>query len=334
MKFSRTKKLVFCNNKGGVGKTTLAFNCATALADKGYKTVLVDLDPQCNSTILALGQNFYEDNLFATQNIYAAISGVFEGGSDIDLKINFIPSPDTKGLYILPGSLKLSTIEDVLGNAFTQAMAGNKLGYFQTSAIFRFLIEKGMQEQIDIFVIDTSPSLGTLNRAIMLSSDYFIVPMNPDGFSVQGIENLGITMGKWRNDWKITAKAVAGDTPAKNVLPGEPTFIGYIVNSYNVYGQKPIKKHRNWMEEIPQKVREFLAHRHSRNGLVEQSWPKPLAIIQDYGQLAPYGQENCKAIFHIKPEDSPPGTQENIEKSKKAFSELADGISSLLTTYV
>lgn len=69
MKFPRPKKLVFCNNKGGVGKTTLAFNCATALADKGYKTILVDLDPQCNSTILALGQNFYEDNLFATQNI-------------------------------------------------------------------------------------------------------------------------------------------------------------------------------------------------------------------------------------------------------------------------
>lgn len=174
---------------------------------------------------------------------------MFEGGSDIELKINFVPSPDTKGLSILPGSLKLSTIEDVLGNAFTQAMAGNKLGYFQTSAIFRFLIEKGMQEQIDIFVIDTSPSLGTLNRAV-------------------------------------------------------------------------------------QKVREFLAHRHSRNGLVEQSWPKPLAIIQDYGQLAPYSQENCSAIFHIKPEDSPPGTQENIEKSKKAFSELADGISSLLTSYV
>ena len=48
MKFTRTKKVVFCNNKGGVGKTTLAFNCAVEFAKKGYKTVLVDLDPQCN----------------------------------------------------------------------------------------------------------------------------------------------------------------------------------------------------------------------------------------------------------------------------------------------
>ena len=48
MKFPRSKKIIFVNNKGGVGKTTLAFNCGVAFAEKGYKTVLVDLDPQCN----------------------------------------------------------------------------------------------------------------------------------------------------------------------------------------------------------------------------------------------------------------------------------------------
>ena len=336
MKFPRTKKLVFCNNKGGVGKTTLAFNCATAFADRGYKTVLVDLDPQCNSTILALGPDFYEDDLFASQTVYTAIKGVFEGGADIDLKVNFIPSPDTKNLFIFPGSLKLSTLEDVLGTAFPQATSGNKLGYFQTSAIFRLLIEKGMQEQVDIFVLDTSPSLGLLNRAIILGSDYFIVPMNPDGFSVQGVENLGKTIEKWRTEWKNTARAVASDTPVKNVLPGEPAFIGYIVNAYNVYGQKPIKKHRNWIEVIPQKVQEFLSRKHSRNGLVENSWHEPLAITQDYGQLTPLSQQKCKAIFHISPEEVPEnqaGTKENIEKSKKEFSDLADKVLSILTAY-
>ncbi len=333
MKFPRTKKLVFCNNKGGVGKTTLAFNCAAAFADKGYKTVLVDLDPQCNSTILCLGQDFYAKDLFASQNVYTAISGVFEGGSDIDLKTPFIPSRTIKNLFVFPGSLKLSTLEDALGAAFSQAAAGNKLGYFMTSALFRLLTEKGMQEQVDIFVIDTSPSLGLLTRAIILGADYFVVPMNPDGFSVQGIENLGTTIEKWRKDWKITARAVAGDTPLKNVLPGEPTFIGYIVNSYNVYAQKPIKDHRNWMEEIPGKVREFLARRHSRNGLVEQSWPEPLAITQDYGRLASYSQENCRAIFHNSPEEVPPGTQDNISKSKKEFDELSDKLLSVLAAY-
>lgn len=336
MKFPRTKKLVFCNNKGGVGKTTLAFNCAAAFAEKGYKTVLADFDPQCNSTTLALGHDFYENDLFASQTVYTVIRGIFEGGSDIDLKVNFLPSRNTKNLLVLPGDLRLSAIEDVLGGAFSQAMAGNKLGYFQTSALFRYLIEKGMADEIDLFVIDTSPSLGVLNRTILLGADYFVVPMEPDSFSVQGIENLGITMEKWRTEWKNTARAVAADTPAKNVLPGEPTFIGYIVNDYNVYGKQPIRQHRNWMEKIPGKVQEFLSRRHSRNGLVETSWPEPLTIIQDYGQLASLSHRLNKAIFDIDPPEVPPhekGSLENLEKSKTEFGELAEKILSLLSAH-
>jgi len=65
MKFPRSKKLVFFNNKGGVGKTTLAYNTAVQFANKSYKTVLVDLDPQCNLTRLALGEEYYENTIFS-----------------------------------------------------------------------------------------------------------------------------------------------------------------------------------------------------------------------------------------------------------------------------
>ena len=64
MKFPRPKKLIFVNNKGGVGKTTLAFNCAVSFAKGGYKTALIDLDPQCNLSRLAMGEEYYAKNLF------------------------------------------------------------------------------------------------------------------------------------------------------------------------------------------------------------------------------------------------------------------------------
>ena len=67
MKFPRSKKLIFVNNKGGVGKTTLAFNCAISFAKEGYKTVLIDLDPQCNLSRLAMGEEYYVKNLFLKQ---------------------------------------------------------------------------------------------------------------------------------------------------------------------------------------------------------------------------------------------------------------------------
>lgn len=339
MKFARTKKLLFANNKGGVGKTTLAFNCAMSFAKLGYKTVLVDLDPQCNLSRLAMGDNQYEKTLFSTteKDIYDILKGVIEGGSDIDLSVPFIPVQNSEGnLSLMKGSVNLSLYENILVAAYGQAASGQQLGYFQTSAIDRFLRERGLKDEIDIFVIDTSPSLSLLNQIIFLGSDYFAVPMMPDAFSVQGIENLGSIFEKWKQNWKITGKALSGNTESKFVLSGDGLFIGYIVNSYNVYGKQPIKDHRHWIEEIPKKVKQFLSEKHGRNGLVEKSWKSPIGEIQDYGRIPAKCQEIGVAIFDLDPalvEDIHLGTKENIEKSKEEFTHLSGSILQALAAY-
>lgn len=339
MKFTRTKKLIFANNKGGVGKTTLAFNCAVAFAKAGYKTAIIDLDPQCNITRLAMGDDYYEKNLFSQneKTIYDVLKGVIEGGSDIDTAVQFLTvKANAKNLFLLKGDIKLSTYESLLTNAYGSAAAGNKLGYFQTSAIDRFLREKGLHEEIDIFVIDTSPSLGLLNQIILLGADYFVVPMMPDAFSLQGIENLGTIYEQWKTNWKVTAKALAGDTETKFVLPGDPLFIGYIINSYNVYGKKPIADHRAWIDQIPNKIKMHLSEKHCRNGLVATSWVKPLQEIQDYGRIPAKCQELATAIFDLDPkliEENQVGTKDNIEKSKEEFSNLSQAILKILASY-
>ncbi len=339
MKFPRTKKLLFANNKGGVGKTTLAFNCAVSFAKQGYKTVLVDLDPQCNLSRLAMGDNQYEKTLFSTaeKDIHDVLKGVIEGGSDIDLGVPFLPVPNSEGnLFLMKGSVYLSLYENILVTAYGQAAAGQQLGYFQTSAIDRFLRAKGLSDEIDIFIIDTSPSLSLLNQIIFLGSDYFVVPMMPDAFSVQGIENLGSMFERWKQNWKVTGKALSGNTENKFVLSGDGLFIGYIVNSYNVYGRQPIKDHRHWMEELPKKVKNYLSEKHGRNGLVEKSWKEPLAVIQDYGRIPAKCQEIGVAIFDLDPsyiEDIHQGTKENIEKSKTEFKDLSENILKILAEY-
>lgn len=338
MIFPRTKKLVFVNNKGGVGKTTLAFNTAVSFAKNGYKVVLIDLDPQCNLSRLALGEDYYAQNLFSEteKTIYHVLRGVIEGGSDIDLSVKFLSTKADLNLSLLKGDINLSLYEGLLSTAYGQAAAGQPIGYFQTSAIDRFLREKGLAEQVDIFVIDTSPSLGILNQMILLGADYFVVPMMPDAFSVQGIENLGIIFERWKVQWKNTAKALAGNTETKLVLPGDPLFIGYIVNSYNVYGKQPIADHRAWMEKIPERVKTYLSEKHCRNGLVEASWKKPLQIIQDYGRIPAKCQELGVAIFELDPTliaDNQQGTKENIDKSKEEFTILAHSLERVLASY-
>jgi chromosome partitioning protein len=338
MIFPRTKKLVFSNNKGGVGKTTLAFNTAVSFAKAGYKTVLIDLDPQCNMSRLAMGEDYYIKHLFSAteRTVYDVLKGVVEGGADIDLTVQFLPVATQANLSLLKGDINLSLYENLLATAYGSAAAGQPLGYFQTSAIDRFLREKGLHEEIDIFVIDTSPSLGILNQTILLGADYFVVPLMPDAFSVQGIENLGIIYERWKNQWRVTAKALSGNTETKFVLGGDPLFIGYIVNSYNVYGKQPIADHRTWMEKIPERVKVFLSEKHCRNGLVEKSWKEPLQIIQDYGTIPAKCQELGVAIYDVDPNliaDHHQGTKDNIEKSKVEFLGLSQHILEILDKY-
>ncbi len=339
MIFTRTKKLVFFNNKGGVGKTTLAYNTAVKLAEMGYKTVLVDLDSQCNLSRLSLGEMF-EKNLFSGEQktIYSVLEGIIKGGSDIDKTVQFQPIGGTGKLYILPGSPSLSEYENSLNASYGEAAQGSERGFFVTSAIDRFLGEKGLSEEIDIFIIDTSPSLNLLNRIIFLGSDYFVTPMMPDAFSVQGIENLGVTFESWKDNWKKTAKVLAKDKGISHdkVLDGEGLFIGYIINSYNQYSQRPIKRNEEWIEKIPQIVKTYLSEKHCRNGLVEKSWRKPLALVKDFGQLSPLSQQLNKAIFNLDPVIDGfdvKGTKEILEQSQVQFTKLTEEILEILNKY-
>jgi chromosome partitioning protein len=338
MRYPRTKQLVFTNNKGGVGKTTLAFNTAVKIAEKGYRVVLVDLDPQCNLTRLSLGESWFETNLFSDQNkdISDILRGVIRGGADVDTSILPVPLNRYPAIGIVPGSPDIVQYENMLTAAIGQAASGQQIGYFTTSAIDRYLRQIGMSEEIDIFIIDTSPTFGLLNRVVLLGADYFVVPLMPDAFSVQGIGNLGTIFADWKDQWKVTARALAGNVETKFVLNGDGLFIGYTVNSYNTYAKRPVKKQAQFMDMIPGHVKEFLSEKHSRNGLVAKSCAQPLQNIQDYGQLPELSQECLMAIFDLPPEEIaklPPGSSENYEKSKEEFGGLADSILGVLEKY-
>lgn len=338
MIFPRSKQLVFTNNKGGVGKTTLAFNTAVKFSEMGYKVVLVDLDPQCNLTRLALGESWFEDNLFSSQqrDISDVLRGVVEGGDDVDLSLQPVNVSRYPAIGLVPGSPDIVQYENLLIAAIGQAAAGQRIGYFTTSAIDRYLRQLGLSDEVDIFVIDTSPTFGLLNRVILLGADYFVVPLMPDAFSLQGIQNLGNIFADWKEQWKITARALAGNIESRLVLGGEGLFIGYIVNSYNVYAERPIKKQAQFVDRIPPQVKRYLSEKHSKNGLVAKSFEEPLQIIQDYGQLPSISHQTLSAIFDI-PSDiltkQPLGTKENFEKSKTEFQNLSLRIIELLKTY-
>jgi len=335
MKFIRTKKIVFLNNKWWVGKTTIAYNIAIKLANKWYKTVLIDLDPQCNLSRLALWEDF-EKNYLNNNNssIFWVLKNIVLWGWDVDSSIKFQELRDN--LSILPWSLDLSLFEDLLSSSFSEAGSGQALWYFNTSAIDRFLNKKWLDENIDIFIIDASPSLWLLNKAILLWTDYFVTPLMPDAFSVQWIKNLWKTFSKWKTSWKNSAIAMAWDIPNNRILRWEWLFLWYILNSYNQYSQKPIKFHNEWMDKIPEEIKTNISENHCKNWLVNLSWKKSLADLKDYWQLPAISHLKSKAIFELIPWKDfkeVTWTKDNLELSKIQFEELANNLIEVLEKY-
>ncbi len=323
----RTKKIMFTNNKWWVWKTTLTYNIWKKLANLWYKVVLVDLDHQCNLSVLSLWEQFLENNLFSWENIYSVLENLIKWVWDINESVWFIEI--NKNLSILQWNISLSLYEWILWNAFNEASSWFERWFVVTSAINRFLDKKWLDENIDFFLIDTNPSLSLLNKSIFLWSDYFIVPTMSDIFNFQGIENLWTFFETEKRNWNITAKVLAKDKKITSdlILDWENLFLGYILNSYNVYAKQPIKSHKNWIEKIPAQIKEFLSYKHCKNWLVEISWKEPLGTTQDYGQLASLSHQKQKAIFEFTKKDiAEKWTLKLLEKAQKEIEELVQNL--------
>lgn len=327
MIFTRTKQIVFTNNKWWVGKTTLSFNVAKKLSDKWYKVVLIDADPQCNLSRLALGEEFLGRDIDYKNNIFGVISWIMDWISDVNTKIDF--TKIAENLFILEWSLKLSLFEWFVSNGFNEASAGLIRWYNVTSALDRFMKNKGLNEEIDIFIIDTNPSLSQLNKALFLGTDYFLVPMMPDAFNHQWIENIWNFFERERYIWWVSGRILAriNNIPSWSVLFGEPIFLGYIINSYNVYNKKPIFSQNIWIEKLPDQIKNNLSLKHCKNWLVDISHKQEIWRIQDYWQLTTLSHETSKAIFDITESEAKVyWTKENLKKAQEEFENIATNL--------
>lgn len=249
------KRLVIFNHKGGVSKTTSAYNIGWMIS-KRANVLLVDADPQCNLTSLILGDDFepyYLESHTMSQNLKDGVSPAFSG-KPIPIKAVECKSPSrAPNLFLLSGHANLSEYDAALTFAQTSNNAITTLqnlpGAF--SELLRLTEEK---YNIDYTIIDLNPGLSAINQNLFLISDAFIIPTNPDPFSIMALETLKTVLPRWTT-WKKGAVELFADL-AYPLPQGVPKFLGSLIQRFNIRKGRAAAPYRDNISEIKQITRE------------------------------------------------------------------------------
>lgn len=307
------------NNKGGVGKTTLAFHLAHMLARLGSKVLAADLDPQANLTSAFFEEKrleqFWEDGGDAT--VLGGVDPILRGLGDI--RVPEVQEVD-EGLWALPGDLGLSRFEDKLSEAWPHGYDGDEAALRTTTSFHRML--RGITASVgaEVVIVDVGPNLGAINRAALLAADDLLVPLAADLFSLQGLHNLGPTIRTWRTSWQ--GNVLPWVPPGLDVPGGTMRPIGYVVLQHAVRLDRPVKAYDRWLRRIPTEFH--------RSVLGEQEAPEAnqdpyrLASLRNYRSLMPLAQDARKPMFDLRPADGALGSMGRlVQICHREFEQLA-----------
>ncbi|AOZ08649.1 ParA family protein [Cupriavidus malaysiensis] len=228
-----TKTTCFFNNKGGVGKTTLVANLAAELAlSFQAKVLVVDADPQCNLTQYVLPEDLTNE-IYSSDNpdsIYSVIRPLSLGkGYESDLPIR--KSQDF-GFDIIIGDPRLALQEDLLAGDWRDAKGGGMRG-IRTTFVFAELVRRAKELKYDFVFFDMGPSLGAINRAVLLAMDFFVVPMSIDVFSLWAIRNIGTTVTIWQKELETGCSLAEDPGEISELSPkGKLAFLGYVTQQH------------------------------------------------------------------------------------------------------
>jgi len=165
--------VAIANQKGGVGKTTTAINLAAALAIRGKRTLLLDLDPQSNSTMSFL------DMPQVTKSVYDAIVDPAVAMRDV-----IMPTP-VPNLFIAPSRIALAKLE------------GKLVGEMDAHFRLKDKLEPIRKEYPHI-VIDCPPTLGLLTVNALVAATHLLIPIQSSYFALEGTDDLLETIEKVR----------------------------------------------------------------------------------------------------------------------------------------
>nr|VFK33403.1 MAG: AAA domain-containing protein [Candidatus Kentron sp. MB]VFK76148.1 MAG: AAA domain-containing protein [Candidatus Kentron sp. MB] len=299
--------VAFFNNKSGAGKTSLVYHVAWMMSELGLRVVAADLDPQCNLSAAFLDEDRLEEVFLSDAEdpltIHGAIEPLIKGIGDI--KGPWLERIDDN-LALIIGDIALSEFEDTFSQDWPLCLDRKERLFRVISAFSRVLQAGAKQMEANVVLMDVGPNLGAINRAAFIAADFFAIPLGPDLYSLQGLRNLGPTLGRWHDEWKERRERnVAGDIdlPRANMQP-----LGYVVMQHSVYSSRPVKSYDKWIARIPGDYRRYIFNQKIPKGTTVHNDHRCLARLKHYRSLMPMAREARKPIFYLKPADGALGS--------------------------
>ncbi|MEK6674797.1 MAG: ParA family protein [Planctomycetota bacterium] len=314
-------RITIFNHKGGVGKTTLTVHIAHALADLGKKVMIVDTDPQCNLTSYLFEDSVVDDLLNSAESasgrtVWTAVKPIVDQTGELR-----VVRPHSVGsLQVIPGDIRLSDFEEFLGEAWTHCFQ-RRLGGFRAMGAISELIDKVAESRTDYVFYDAGPNIGPLNRALLLDTDAFIVPVACDLFSVRALKTLGQKLKQWIVDWQVATSLAPDGT---SLILGAPTFIGFVPQRFKVYGQVMAKAPSLYLREIKRRMQEDIA------SVIAEVAPKRIPAIEkdylfgevkDFASLVQTAQREGVPIWDCSSTDN-----RQKEGARKTFEKIARNV--------
>ncbi|WP_204106483.1 MULTISPECIES: AAA family ATPase [Spirulina sp. CCY15215] len=346
------QKIALFNHKGGVSKTTTTFNLGWMLASKGKTVILVDTDPQCNLTGMALGEqdeNNLEEIYNKHSNIKTGLVPAFESQPRAIEAVDCIPIGGQDKLFLLPGHVGFAEYEVTLGLA--QELSSSIQTLKNLPGSISDLLEKTARKfNADYILIDMSPSLSSINQNLLMTSNFFIIPTNADFFSVMAIESLTKMLPKWY-EWAKKASSLPVLKDATYPFPEiNLKFLGAIIQNYRIIRGKETVAFENWIQKIEQDINSKLAPILDKNNMlvspqtyIENGIPQSytLSKIPNFNSLIALSQEHQVPVYELTPEQFRSAkwagkvletAKEKQDDFRKIFSDIADKIIGLTAT--
>lgn len=304
--------VAFFNHKGGVSKTTTAFNLAWKLAERGRNVLLVDADPQCNLTGLVLGysgetelENFYKSN--AGQTLADGLRPAFESRPEPLQPLRPFSVPTRPGLSIVPGHIDIAEYETTLGIA--QELSGSIYALRNVpGSIIHLLKITADSVGADYIFVDLSPGLGPLNQNLVSVADWFVVPVKPDYFSLMALDSLGRVLPRWRR-WAEQAAQLDALRDATYTFPiPQGKLLGTVMQNFTIKRGKPSKAFQEWIDRINNRMDGSVVPTLRKAGMAlpEQIYQEAgleeghaLAVIANFQSLVAKSQKARTPVFAL-----------------------------------